>query len=262
MNSFAATLRVEFLKVFRSRMPLFTALGFAVLPLIGGFMMFILKDPELARRVGLISVKAQILAGTADWPGYLSFLAEMTTVGGLMLFGLVGAWIFGREYSDRTIKDLLALPTPRATIVMTKFIVIALWSLALTVLNLNIGLAVGSAIGLPDPAAGTIWQGMGNLALSAILTIVVVMPIVFFASAGRGYLLPIGIMLLCIILSQVASFAGWGDDFPWAIPALFAQAAAKHSGYLGVASYAIVFFTGAAGIAGTFLWWEMADETH
>jgi ABC-2 type transport system permease protein len=243
-------------------MPLYTALGFAVLPLIGGFMMFVLKDPELARKVGLISTKAQILAGTADWPGYLNFMAEMTTMGGLILFGLVGAWVFGREYADRTIVDLLALPTPRATIVLGKFIVIAAWSLALTVVNLVIGLVVGLAIGLPEPAAGTVWQGMGALAISALLTIVIITPTIFLANIGHGYLLPLGITMLVLILGQVSNFAGWSEYFPWAIPAAFAQAASKHSGFPGIASYIILLLASSAGIAGTFLWWDLADETH
>ena len=34
--------------------------------------------------------------------------------GGLFLFGFLFIWVFGREYSDRTAKDLLALPTARS----------------------------------------------------------------------------------------------------------------------------------------------------
>jgi ABC-2 type transport system permease protein len=115
---------------------------------------------------------------------------------------------------------------------------------------------------LPQPAPGLVRQGIGDLALSAILTIGIVTPIIFAASAGRGYLLPMGVMFLCIILGQVASITGWGEFFPWSIPAAFAQAAGKHVGYPGVASYIIVLMTGIAGIAGTFLWWNLADETH
>lgn len=83
-----------------------------------------MKDPDLARRLGLISAKAQIVAGSADWPTYLGFLAQATAVGGILLFALIGSWVFGREYSDRTISDLLPLPTPRRSIVLAKFVVL------------------------------------------------------------------------------------------------------------------------------------------
>jgi len=66
VSNFAQAVWVEMLKARRSKMPLFTALGFALFPLGGGFFMIILKDPELARRMGLISAKAQIMMGSAD----------------------------------------------------------------------------------------------------------------------------------------------------------------------------------------------------
>jgi len=54
MNNLLQAIWVEFLKARRSKMPLFTALGFAMVPLGGGFFMIVLKDPDMARRVGLI----------------------------------------------------------------------------------------------------------------------------------------------------------------------------------------------------------------
>ncbi len=161
-----------------------TALGFALLPLVGGFFMIVLKDPELARRVGLISAKARIVAGAADWPTYLGFLALAIAGGGIMLFGLIATWVFGREYSDRTVKDLLALPTSRSTIVLAKFIVVAAWSAALTVMICLIGLGVGAAVGLPQASAPVILNDGLLIAQAACLTIALLTPVAFFASRG------------------------------------------------------------------------------
>ena len=257
MNNIAQAVWVEMLKARRSRMPLLTALGFALLPLALGFFMIILKDPELARRAGLITVKAQITMGVADWPTYLGFLAQATAMGGIMLFSLIGSWVFGREYSDRTVKDLLALPTSRSAIVLAKFVVIAGWSAALTVLILSIGLAVGTAVVLSPVPAQVIVQGGVTLAITAILTIAVVTPIIFFASAGHGYLPPVGVAILAVGLAQVVGIIGYGEYFPWTIPGLYSQGE-----NLGMVSYVIVILTSVAGIAGTFVWWELADQTH
>jgi len=57
--------------------------------------------------------------------------------------------VFGREYADHTIKDLLALPTARTAIALAKFILIMLWAVVLTLITFLIGLGVGSAIALP-----------------------------------------------------------------------------------------------------------------
>ena len=257
MNNVTQAIWVETLKARRSRLPLFSALGFALIPLAGGFFMIVLKDPELARQIGLISAKAQITMGVADWPSYLGFLALGNAVGGVILYSLVGSWVFGREYADRTVKDLLALPTSRSAIVCAKFIVITGWCAALTVLIYLIGLGVGIAVGLPPASLEIILQGGITLATSGMLTVAIIAPIIFFASAGHGYLPPMGVAILVVGLAQLVAVAGWGEYFPWAIPGLVAQGED-----LGITSYMIVIFTSIAGIAGTFLWWELADQSR
>jgi ABC-2 type transport system permease protein len=256
MNNVAQAVWVEMLKARRSRMPLLTALGFALVPLAGGFFMVILKNPELARRAGLISAKAQIMAGVANWSTYLGLLAQATAVGGIMLFALIGSWVFGREYSDRTVKDLLALPTSRSAIVLAKFVVVALWSAALTVMICLVGLGVGTAVGLSPVSLQVLLRGGVTVAGAAGLTIALVTPIAFFASAGHGYLPPLGAAMLVLFLAQVLAIAGWGEFFPWSIPALYSQGAA-----LETVSYVIVIMTGLSGMATTFIWWTWADQT-
>ena len=63
MSGFGGALRCELLKARRSRVPLWTAAGFSLAPLMAGLFMFILKDPSRARALGLLRAKAQIAAG-------------------------------------------------------------------------------------------------------------------------------------------------------------------------------------------------------
>ncbi len=257
MNNLAQSIWVEFLKARRSKMPLFTALGFAMVPLGGGFFMIVLKDPEMARRVGLISTKAQLTMGAADWPTYLRFLTMAVGAGGIILFGLIASWVFGREYSDRTVKDLLALPTSRSAIVLSKCIVIALWSAVLTVITCLVTLFIGTVLGLPQVSPQVFWQSGITITVAACLTIALATPIAFSASAWHGYLPPIGVMILAMGLAQLINAAGWGEYFPWSVPALYVQGE-----HLGMVSYVIVILTSVVGMIGTFAWWEWADQTH
>lgn len=261
MRGFVQAFAVELRKARRSRLPLITLLAFAIAPFAGGFFMIVLRDPEMARRAGFISAKAQIVAGSADWPAYLDFLAQAISAGGILLFSVVASWVFGREFSDRTVKDLLALPTPRSDIVLAKFAVMALWSAVLSVFITIIGFLVGMAIKLPPVPAQVMVHGSLVLAVTACLTIVVVMPIAFFASAGRGYLPPIGIAILLLVFTQIVAFAGWGDYFPWAIPALYAGLGGEQN-IPGAVSFVIVALTGLAGMAVTLIWWARADQSR
>src|SRR5215472_6268593 len=131
MRDLANAVWIELRKATRSQMPLFTALGVLVLAFGLAFLMFIYKYPTFARSIGLISTKANLSGGAATWPYYLGILGQALAIGGLLLFSLVESWVFGREWADGTLKDLLAVPLASATILLAKFLVVVLWSLLL-----------------------------------------------------------------------------------------------------------------------------------
>ena len=248
---------VELRKVLRSRVPIFTALGFLMMPLIGALLIFIFKDPQLARQLGLLGVKANLVLVTADWTGYLTLMVEFTALGGFFFFCLAISWVFGREFTDGTLKDLLAIPVPRFDIILAKFIVVALWCAALIAETYVVGLILGAVIQLPGGSFAVILHGAGLLVVTAVMSITLVMPFGFFASVGRGFLLPIGVAILTLILGNLSITLGWGEYFPWSVPALVLQEIPIHP-----FSYALVGLTGLAGIGGTYLWWKYADQNR
>ena len=257
MNTLSDMLWIETRKALRSRVPFFTALGFLLMPFIGALLIFIYKDPQLARQLGLLGTKANLVVGSADWPGYLNLLIEFTALGGFFFFCLAISWTFGREFTDGTLKDLLAVPVPRFDILLAKFIVAALWCAALIVETYGVGMGLGALIRLPGGSPAVILHGIGLAGVTAMMSILLVLPFGFFASLGRGTLLPIGIALLALILGNLSMTLGWGEYFPWAIPGVYLQEV-----HLPLFSYIIVFLTGMAGMAGTTLWWKYADQNR
>ena len=259
MNNLSDMIWIELRKAIRSRMPLFTALGSLFMPLGIAFLIFASKNPEISQKLGLISVKANLIAYSAtDWPTYLGLFGQIIAAGGFILFILVISWVFGREFSDGTLKDKLAVPVQRSSILLAKFIVVAVWSAVLTMAILIAGLVMGAIIKLPGGSISAVFQGSARVAITAGLAIAVVMPFALFASVGRGYLLPIGLAVLTLMMTNVVAIAGWGDYFPWAVPGLYAQG---KSALLPV-SYWIVFLTGLAGMGATYLWWMTADQSR
>ena len=224
--------------------------------------MIILKDPAAARSMGLISTKAQLVAGVADWTTFFSILAQAVAVGGAILFAIVTAWVFGREFSDRTAKELLALPTSRETIVAAKFIVTAAWTGILTLFIFLIGLVVGRLVVIPGWSQELLRSASVDVLGAAALTIALLPFVALLASVGRGYLPPLGWTILTVALAQIAAITGWGDWFPWAVPALFSGAAGPRSELIGIHSYVIVILASMVGLAATFAWWRNADQTR
>jgi ABC-2 type transport system permease protein len=261
MSNFSAALYTETLKTFRSKVPLLTLIGFLIPPLIGGLFMIILKDPQAAKSMGLISTKAQLAAGTADWPTYFNFLAQAEAVGGAILFSIVATWVFGREFSDRTVKELLSLPTSRETIVGAKFIVIAAWTLLLSVMSLGVGLIVGTRVDMPGWSLELFRSGSVDILGAGTFTILLLPFVAFAASAGRGFMPAFGWTIFTVFISQISVIMGWGNFLPWAIPALFSGAAGPRTEFLTPFSYVILFVASAMGLFITFYWWRNADQT-
>lgn len=260
MKNMTAVILTESLKARRSKIFLITVLFSVIVPLVMGFMIFIAKNPELARKFGLMGAKATVLNLKADWPTYLGLL-NMSLAGiGLVLFGFITSWVFGREYSDHTMKDLLALPVPRSSIVRAKFIVIAGWCALLAFILLAFGMLAGAIIQIPGWSNEIFFHHVAVYAGVAFLTMLLSTPVAFFAGLGRGYLPPVGFVLLALMVSQFVGALGFAPYFPWSVPMLLAGGAGTESAQLGMASYVILLLTGILGLYGTLAWWRFADQ--
>ena len=261
MNSISSTLWAESLKVYRSKMLWISVLVFLFVPLMMGAVLFVVKNPEFAGRLGLIGTKAAILRfENTDWQTYLGLINQIAAGVGLLGFAFVTSWVFGREYSDRTVKDLLALPVPRSSIVISKLIIVAVWCAFLSVILFSVGLVVGRLIQFPGWSGEVALQSGHVFIVTSLLTILLCTPVAFFASYGRGYLPPIGFAILTLIIAQFAGLVGLGPYFPWGIPLLFAAGAGTGSAQLGGTSYLILVLTSFLGLIGTLAWWRYADQ--
>lgn len=213
MNKIPTCVLIEGKKFFSSKIPIITVFVLMLVPFFGGFFMFVLKDPSLAQELGFVSAKAHII-GTADWPSYFSLLTQAIAIGGLLVFGFINSWIFGREYSDRTINDLLALPISRNIIVFSKFIVAILWCLILSIFVLILGLIVGKIVDIPGWSFDLLIRGVVAYIICSTLTILLSTPVAFFASVGSGYLSPLGFMVFTLVLAQIIAATGYGEFSP------------------------------------------------
>jgi ABC-2 type transport system permease protein len=261
MNGFGGAVRTEMLKARRSRVPWGVGIGFSLAPLVVGLFMVILKDPEQARALGLLGAKAQLAAGTADWPTYLNLLGQAVAVGGAVLFAFLAGWVFGREFADKTVRGLLANPTSRSTIVLAKATVVAIWGLVTTAWVLSLGLVIGALLDLPgwSPTRGP--AAVVGITLAAVLTVALLGWVAFFASVGRGYIAPLAWTVAMVALSQILSVLGWGAWFPWAVPALLSGAGGTAVEPVTPAGVFVLLVVAGAGLIATIAWWDRADQT-
>ena len=178
MKGLAASLWAECRKVRNSTILTITLVFFAFIGLMLGLMMFVVHHPELAGRSATLSAKTSML-GNGDWSSFLNLLIQVILALGPIGFGMVTSWVFGREYADRVIKDLFALPVSRITIVISKFMIILIWCVLLSLTLFISGLLIGLAINIPGWSAMTVQSSFIIFFKSSILTVMLCTPVAF-----------------------------------------------------------------------------------
>ncbi|MFN8196328.1 MAG: ABC transporter permease [Nocardioidaceae bacterium] len=247
---------VEWRKVRRSPVTLVTT-GLLVVPmplLVLGFLAVAEKGG-----VGAASVKAQALVVDDGWPGYLFLAGQLVSVTMFIGPGVVAAWVFGREFADRTFPSLFALPVSRRSIAAAKLVVLIGWG---ALVSLLVVLAVG-LIGVladvgPEPASDVL-PGLGRLLAACLLTVLLATTLGLVASVGRGHLPAIGVMILLVMAAQVSVLFGTGGWFPYAAPGLMAVAGGEGVPLLAPAQVLLVPVTGAVAGWLTVRWWGRAE---
>lgn len=224
--------------------------------------MIILKNPEQARALGLISTKAQLSAGTADWQSFFEIITTGLAAAGAILTALFTAWVFGREFSDHTAKELLAVPTPRWIIVVAKFAIIAPWIMSLALLIFVVGLGIGTAVNIPGWSLELVAKSLVIVSVTAVLNFMLMPFVALFASWGHGYLPPMGWAIMTLALADLVSVLGWGDRFPWAIPLLVSGMVKVNAEQVGLHSYLVVLLAFFVGAGATLVWWQSADQVR
>ncbi len=261
MNSLIASCYAESLKVRRSRILWLTTGAFCLAPIFGALFVIVLRNPSLTAGNEALTAKATLTGFSADWPSFFNLVSQAVGVGGVIVFGFVAGWLFGREYSDNTLKDLFVLPVGRTTVVVSKLIVCIAWCAIITVVVTAVSLVVGLLLNLPGWEWGMLWSSLLRIAATASLVVSLCPPVFFVACAGRGYLAPLGFVVLTVVFAQIVGALGFGAYVPWAVPALYSGLGSEVGGSPGGVSYLIVVLTGVAGLVATVYRWKYADQT-
>jgi ABC-2 type transport system permease protein len=252
----------EFLKLRRCRITWLSWLAFSVMPLGGALFIWIAKEPGRAARLGLIGQKSQLVGLTPDWPSYFTILNQAACAGGMVLLAIIAAYVFGREYSDGTAKNMLTLPVGRHWFAVAKLGVVLVWFGALLLSLIAEGLVVGAMLGLPGFSIPLALSSCRDILLAGLVGFLLVPVVTWIATLGRGYLPPIGFTIFMLLLGNVIGATGWGKWFPWSIVPMLAGLAGPRVEVLAPGSLVVVGLTFVAGVAATIGQWRYADNTQ
>lgn len=261
MNLFWQCVYCELIKMFKSKIFLITMIASAFIPMMIALVVYVSIHPELVSGSSILSAKASMLKAI-NWAGYMGLMNQMIAILGIIGFGFITSWVFGREYIDHTLKDMLSLPISRITIVLSKSAVILMWSLLLTALLFAFSIIGGILIRMPGALHTELAVFASVFFKTAFFTFLLYTPIMMFASISRGYLLPLGVMIFVVMITQIvaAALPGLARFIPWAVPALLSGAAGPQMQHIGFVGYILFFLTIITGFAGTCFWWILSDQ--
>jgi ABC-2 type transport system permease protein len=169
----------------------------------------------------------QILAQLGDiadedgWARLIGIAIQISSAAALLGFGVVMAFVVGREFTDGTINGLFALPITRATIATAKIIVVLVWTAIVAIFLIGSIAAIGTVAGLGVPST----DDLGHLARLFMLTVLsgaLAIPAAWAATLGRNLLPGIAVTIAIIASAQILVVAGTGAWYPPGAPALWA----------------------------------------
>ena len=260
--TFMRVLLTEFHKLRRSKITWLSWLALSVLPIVGTLFMWILMEPDRAARLGLLGNKAQLIGASADWLSYFALLLQGTSIGGMILVSVIAAFVFGREYSERTAKNLLALPIGREWFAIAKLVVVFIWFMVVVIAMLAEALVLGFVLALPGFSWALALGATGDILLAALVAWLLVPVVAWVATLGKGYLAPLGFAVFALVMGMAVGSTGWGKWFPWSIVPLFAGVAGPRSETLATGSLVVLLATAAVGVAACIWQLRYADNTQ
>lgn len=195
-------IHAEFRKLKRSRIPLWTVAIVVLFPAIAVGSANLFAAPKATTSLTFVRINSQFLANGL----------------GVILFGFVASYVFGREYAEGTIEHALTLPIRREYLAIAKLVVTAVWVMALTLLAVAVGAATAALFGLNDLSWAYVRTGLQET-LTVSLLILGTLPLIgLLAMVGRGYLMPMVASAITATAGLGLAESGWTRWFPWAMP--------------------------------------------
>ncbi len=245
MAQLVNSLFTEFLKLKRSQMFLISLMGAAVAPGMEFLAMIVgqRKHPETVITFQKFFTETNL---------YILLLI------GILLYGVITAYLFNREYVEDTLKNLLTIPVSRNSFLSSKFTMLFIWILFLTlfawILTLILGL-IGQFDGLNS---ALLIKSFQEYLVGGILIFLLLTPIAWVTLIFKNYVTTIVFTILITMINALVLNSEYVVLYPWS--AILAIATNKFNAiYPSEYSYFSVFGTSLLGLIATIIYFKKVD---
>ncbi|WP_291380298.1 ABC transporter permease [Demequina sp.] len=158
---------------------------------------------------------------------------QILTVVMMLTAGFAVAWLFGREFADRTYGTLFALPVSRTQLAWAKVTVASSWVVACVTAAIAltmVGLAITQAAGTQGAGlTGSLVVVLLRVGAAGLIMGLLGLPFGWVAVRFRGYIGALGAIIGVVAVSQILASVGLGQWVPYVAPALWAGAGGEEA---------------------------------
>ncbi len=236
----------EFLKLKRSKMFLISILGAMVAPI----MVF----------AGLIKAKiTQPEKIVTYWDMLEQTNLYMLLLFGIIVYGVIAAYLFSREYSEKTLKSILTIPVSKEAFLSAKFLMLFIWMMIITLVAWISTLLLSIFGNAADFSGAVIIHSLKEYFLGAMLLYLTMSPFVFITLWLKNIVTPI-IAVATVVLANVAlANEDLAALFPWSSPYLIASGDIEKLSYSVATAVIIIIVVFLVGIVASFAYFKKQD---
>ena len=169
----------------------------------------------------------------------------MSALFAILLFSIIIAYLFGREYNEHTLKTMLTVPISRGKFLASKYIMFLIWILILTVVTSVTTLAFGFIAGLTGFTIQLFINSLAELLFSNLLLFLTFSPFVFLSLFITNMVPAMVGGASLTLVNLLVEGQTWAPYVPWTCPYLISSGE--------IADYSVGLMTPYIMIMATFL---------
>lgn len=235
----------ELLKLKRAKMFTVSLIGAAAAPL----MVFIGYLDYTSKRPGESILFSEAFSQTNL---YVHLLI------GTLLYGVITAYLFNREYVEDTLKNLLTIPVSRTSLIASKLVLLFIWILTLTLVAWGLTLILGLIGQYEGLNAALLLQSLKQFLIGGGLLFLLSTPTMFVTFLFKNYV-PTIIFTAVITMGNVAlANREYKVIYPWSAVNAIAENSFVPE-YPPLYSYVAIIATAIIGLIATIIYFKKVD---
>lgn len=196
----------EIMKLKRSKIVLFSILGVLATP----FLMLVESLQTHFQHPNQLFTLADI---------YDSSLLYVMLLMNMMVYVAIAAYLFSREYAEKTLKTILAIPVLRSNFITGKFLILFIWTTLLTVLTWSAITTLMFGYHIVFELDGFTFQVVGEwlvkFLVGSSLMYLMISPFAYIAEKTKGFVVPVIVSAAVVMGSVAVSNQDFGVLYPW-----------------------------------------------